>query len=150
MKFNDDGESIIREFEGCRLQAYPDLVNQWTIGFGHSGPDVKPGMVISKEKAEELLLGDIRAFSNRVESIVHSGLNDNQFSAAVCFAYNIREWATTPIFGLLSRGDVDEAKKHWLLYDKKTLGGQKIEIVGLKRRRQAELDLFCKPIDMIA
>ena len=148
MIFNMEGEELLRTFESCRLQAYQDVVGIWTVGYGHTGQDVKPGMVISQDMAEQLFQTDIRLFCAKVESIVFSGLNDNQFSAAVCFAYNIKGWAATPLFGFLVRGDVESAKKHWLLYDKVTSAGQKIEVQGLKNRRQAELNLFCKPVEV--
>lgn len=120
----------------------------WTIGYGHTGPDVKQGSCITQDYAEELLEKEMRAFNERVSGLVSSLLNTNQVQAATAFAYNIKGWAATPLFGLLIKGDVDEAKKHWLLYDKVTLGGQKVEVRGLKNRRQAELDLFCKPMEM--
>lgn len=148
MNFNMDGEELLRVFESCKLQAYQDVIGTWTVGYGHTGSDVSPGMWITQDMAEEIFQRDLRAFAERVRSIVHSSLNDNQFSAAVCFAYNIKGWAATPLFGFLVRGDVDSAKQHWLLYDKVTSGGQKIEVRGLKNRRQAELNLFCKPVEV--
>ena len=32
---------IVKEFEGLRLTAYQDSVGVWTIGYGHTGPEVK-------------------------------------------------------------------------------------------------------------
>jgi lysozyme len=146
MQFVQDGINLLKFWEGCRLMSYVDLVGLLTIGYGHTGNDVRSGMAITQEQAENILEQDIRQASEQVRNIVHSCLNDNQFSAAVCFAYNVRGWAATPLFGFLVRGEVEKAKEHWLLYDKAVVRGQKIEVQGLKNRRQAELDLFCKPI----
>lgn len=137
--------NIIKTFEGCRLMSYQDVVGIWTIGWGKSGPDIKQNMVITQVQADEFLEADLISFADRVQSIVHSSLNLNQVQAAICFAYNVRGWAATPLFGFLVRGDVESAQQHWLLYDKVTSAGQKIEVQGLKNRRQAELNLFCKP-----
>ena len=32
---------IIKEFEGLRLTSYQDSVGVWTIGYGHTGPEVR-------------------------------------------------------------------------------------------------------------
>ena len=48
----------IKEFEGCRLQAYQDAVGVWTIGYGHTY-GVRQGDRISQQYAEDLLKEDI-------------------------------------------------------------------------------------------
>lgn len=49
---------LIRVFEGVRLTAYRDSGGVLTIGFGHTGPDVLPGMTITFERAVELFRTD--------------------------------------------------------------------------------------------
>ena len=53
--------SKLKEFEGLRLVAYkPTKAEPWyTIGYGHSAGDVRQGMRITEEKAEELLKRDL-------------------------------------------------------------------------------------------
>lgn len=147
MNFNADGERLIKEFEGCKLQSYRDVIGILTIGYGHTGQDVRENMFITQDQAEVLLMQDIRLFVGKVTNILYAPMNDNQFSATVCFAYNVKGWASTPLFGYLLRGEFETAQRHWLFYDKVTSNGQKIEVPGLKRRRQAELDLFCKAVN---
>lgn len=145
MKFTPAGIALLKECEGCALQAYPDPVTKadpWTIGYGHTA-NVSPGMKITQADAETYLGSDIMLFSSRVMKVAHPSLNDNQFTASVCFAYNMREWASTPLFYFLASGNVESAKAHWLLYDHATVNGVKIEVPGLKTRRQKELELFC-------
>lgn len=36
MKVSDKGLALIKEFEGCKLTAYKDIVGVWTIGYGHT------------------------------------------------------------------------------------------------------------------
>ncbi|MEE3439617.1 lysozyme, partial [Ruminococcus sp.] len=62
MKINEEGLSLIKSFEGLRLKSYKCPSGIWTVGYGHTGKDVKPGMVITEEQAEELLKKDIELF----------------------------------------------------------------------------------------
>lgn len=45
--------------EGLRVVAYQDTVGVWTIGYGHTGPEVKRGLTWTREKAEAVLVEDI-------------------------------------------------------------------------------------------
>lgn len=37
MKISNKGIELIRQFEGCHLEAYRDIAGVWTIGWGHTG-----------------------------------------------------------------------------------------------------------------
>lgn len=55
--------ALLQSFEGLRLKAYPDPISHgapWTIGYGHTGPDVYEGQVISTDQAMLLLNQDIQ------------------------------------------------------------------------------------------
>lgn len=80
----------LKEFEGLRLVAYkPTKAERWyTIGYGHSAGDVRAGMRITKEKAEELLKRDlffVEKFINGIPKVRTQG----QFDALVSFTYNV-------------------------------------------------------------
>lgn len=52
----------LKRDEGLRLRAYPDPLTggaPWTIGYGHTGPEVVPGLVWTKEQCERALVCDI-------------------------------------------------------------------------------------------
>lgn len=54
--------TALKADEGFRLKAYPDPVSggaPWTIGYGHTGPEVHPGLVWTAEKCEAVLIADI-------------------------------------------------------------------------------------------
>jgi len=53
MTINRAGLDLIKSFESLRLRAYRDPVGIWTVGYGHTGPDVYPGLEISKAEAEQ-------------------------------------------------------------------------------------------------
>ena len=46
------GRALIERNEGLRLEAYQDIVGVWSIGYGDTGPDVVPGLRITKEEAD--------------------------------------------------------------------------------------------------
>lgn len=51
MKINAAGIELIKSFESCRLYTYlPTAHDVPTIGYGHTGPDVKLGMTITQAR----------------------------------------------------------------------------------------------------
>jgi lysozyme len=50
----------IKAHEGLRLKAYQDTKGVWTIGYGHTGPEVKEGLVWTLQQAEDQLTADIK------------------------------------------------------------------------------------------
>ena len=81
-------EFIIRE-EGERLTAYKCPAGVWTIGVGHTGKDVKKGMVITKEQSRELLKQDLKRFEMCVDTNINHILKQHEFDALVSFAFNV-------------------------------------------------------------
>ena len=61
LRTSEEGLDLIREYEGLRLESYPDPgtgAEPWTIGYGHTGDDVFPRMRITRTEADALLRGD--------------------------------------------------------------------------------------------
>lgn len=91
MKLSQRGIDLIKQFEGYSSKAYPDPATggaPWTIGYGTT-KGVKPGMVITAEKAEKMLRDDVAKFESGVSSLVTSPTTQGQFDAMVSLAYNI-------------------------------------------------------------
>lgn len=93
MQTSDQGLQMIKTFEGCRLHAYQDTRGIWTIGYGHTGPEVVEGLVITQNQAEQLLATRL---ANEFEPAVNEAVNEcpveteqNKYDAMVCLAYNI-------------------------------------------------------------
>lgn len=80
----------IKEWEGCKLTAYRCPAGVWTIGYGHTGPDVMLSKKITQAQADALFEADIKQFAKQVE-INFKGvqLSACQFDALVSLAYNI-------------------------------------------------------------
>src|SRR5262249_46356321 len=109
-------------------------------GYGHTGPDVRTGMTISEDRADELLDEDLVRFEDAVSSMVKVPLNDNQFGALVSFAYNIGvgAFSDSTLLKKLNAGNYDvvpgELAK-WIY-----AGGEALP--GLINRRRIEGALF--------
>lgn len=88
-RLSDSGVSFIQYHESCRLNAYLCPAGLWTIGWGHTGDDVREGISITQTVADQWLKLDISDACAIVEDSVTVPLNDNQFAALVSFVYNI-------------------------------------------------------------
>ncbi|MDX7778305.1 lysozyme [Aeromonas hydrophila] len=147
-----DGVAVAHYFESCKLQAYPDPGSKngepWTIGWGHTGPEVKRGLVWTQQQADDTFLVDIACFERDVTNLVKVPLTQGQFDALVLFAYNVGSDidADTIAEGLgdstllrkLNAGDYEGAAlefRKWNKNDGKVMR-------GLTRRRAAEECLF--------
>lgn len=136
-KINDAGIDLIKSFEGCKLTAYKDSVGVWTIGYGHTS-GVTKGMVITEERAEEMLKSDLGIFEAKVNKYDDEyDFTSNEFSALVSFAYNIGNIDQLTNFGKRTKKEIADKM---LLYVH--AGGK--QLAGLKRRREAERILFLK------
>ena len=81
---------IVRKEGGYKLEAY-HLKNEkyWTIGVGHNGPDVTPGMKITKEQAEAFFKNDIQSTENYVKKYATMfPLTQGMMDALVSYTYN--------------------------------------------------------------
>ena len=84
----------MHNFEGCRLEAYPDPGSKdghpWTIGYGATGPGIGPGVVWTQEQADARFLSDLAKFEDGVTRLIGSAPTTQcQFDALVSLAYNI-------------------------------------------------------------
>lgn len=142
MNISDAGIALIKEFEGCKLTAYPDPGTggePWTIGVGHTG-NVFPGDVITQDRADALLREDLGRFEKCVNAALTVTVSQPQFDALVSFAFNLGcgAMAGSTLMRKLNAGDAAGAGtefRHW-----NRAGGA--VMAGLTRRREAERDLF--------
>ncbi|MBT8472542.1 MAG: lysozyme, partial [Marinicaulis sp.] len=147
MKTSERGIALIKQFEGLELEAYQDIAGVWTIGYGHTGSDVEPGMRITEREAEALLRRDLRPRENAVDRLTKVPVNQNEFDALVSFIYNvgISAYERSTARRRLNRGDRLAAANALTWWNKATVGGVLREVLGLTRRRAAEKALFLTP-----
>ncbi len=88
MKTSPGGIAKIRGFEGCKLEAYRDIHGKWTIGVGHCGAGVTEGLVITQERADQLLASDLLEFEDIVRRNVTVPLTQGMFDAVTSFCFN--------------------------------------------------------------
>jgi len=145
MQYSKDGLHLTEGFEGCRLIAYPDPGtggDPWTIGYGHTGPDVHPGMTITLEQAEDLLAQDVKRAEADVNAKLTVKVSQEEFDALVDFAFNCGcgNLNNSTLLKKLNAGDFEGAAQEFLKWD--MAAGH--HMAGLLKRRQAEELLFLK------
>jgi lysozyme len=128
---------LIKEFEGFRPKPYRCPAGVLTIGYGHTGPDVKPGMLLTEKRGEELLVADIKEAEAYIKAKVFAKLNDNQYGALVSLVFNVGSLGDG-ILVALNTQNFTKATETWLRYC--NVNGKPND--GLKRRREAEVALF--------
>lgn len=134
---------LIRRFEGCRLDAYADPATgdaPWTIGWGATGPDVRPGTRWTQAEADERLERTIAQIGVAIDAMALGPLSPSQQAALISFAYNVgvAALARSTLARRLRGGRIGEAADEFLRWTR--AGGR--EMPGLVRRRRAERATF--------
>lgn len=137
------GRQLLKRFEGLRLRAYQDSVGVWTIGYGHT-KGVTRGMAITEAQANQYLNADIKTHATGIYRYVTVKLNQHQFDALVSFHFNLGPHIlqNTALLKYLNAQQWQQAATEMRRY--KYAGG--IALQGLANRRQAETELFLKPV----
>ena len=139
MNISDAGLELIREHEGCRLEAYQDSVGVWTIGYGHTS-GVKQGDTCTAEEAEGWLSHDVGTAEYCIKQNVAVELTQGEYDALCSFTFNLGCSAlrNSTLLRKLNAGDYDGAAAE---FHKWNHAGGKV-LAGLTARRQAEAEMF--------
>ena len=142
MKLGHRGAELIKEFEKLKLKAYRCSAGVWTIGWGHTGPDVKPGMVITKARAKELFWQDVAWAVKYVNDHIKVRTTQSQFDAMVSLVFNIGRggFRTSTVLRLHNMNWDFGACVAFLMWRKV----KKKDSRGLLRRRCREAALYCE------
>ena len=145
------GSSLIQEFEGCARKrsdgsydAYPDPGtggDPWTIGWGTTGPDVRPGVTWTQQQCDDRFAQDLDKFAQGVAAAIGGApTTQHQFDAMVSFAYNlgIGNLESSTLLRLHKAGNYAGAAAEFGKWDK---AAGKV-LPGLVRRRAAEAALY--------
>lgn len=140
LAYSSKGLTLTEQFEGLRLTAYQDSVGVWTIGYGHTGDDVHPGLTITQQQASALLLKDVASAVADVNRLVNVPLTQNQFDALVDFVFNVGggNFASSTLLRNLNAGNYAGAAAQ---FPRWVHAGNQI-LPGLVTRRKAEQALF--------
>ena len=144
MKTSSKGIDFIKSFETLQLKAYKAVSTEkyYTIGYGHYGPDVEPGMEITEDEAERLLAEDLADTEVCVSrSTAGWNLKHCQFDAIVSLAFNVgvNAFQNSTLLKLVKRGVPEDVIRNE--FGRWCHSGGRVQ-KGLQRRRQAEADMF--------
>lgn len=135
--------ALIKRWEGCRLEAYPDPAtggDPWTIGWGATGYGVRKGLRWTQAQADDQLAFDVERFMRGVRESVRRPVSDNQLGAMTSLAYNIGIGAfrRSTLLRMVNAGDKEGAAKQFDRWNK--ANGRVMK--GLVRRRADERAVF--------
>jgi lysozyme len=140
---SQEGLALLKTMEGLSLDAYPDG-GGWSIGYGHHGNDVYPGMSITQQRADDLLAQDLEKFEQGVERLLTQAAHQEEFDAMVNLAYNIglNAFADSTLLEHVNEGRHAEAMAEfgkWVYGD-----DADTPLPGLVKRREKEAALYRK------
>lgn len=150
MKLSESIKKKIKGWEGCRLTAYRCPAGVLTIGYGHTGKDVTPGMRITQSEADALFEADIDRFAARIApQFAGVAIDNNQFDALVSLSYNIGSLSVkAPTLLRKVKADPSDPtiRAEFLRHVNARVNGVLKPLPGLVKRRAAEADhYFGKP-----
>lgn len=134
---------LIKEFEGCKLRAYPDPAtggDPITIGWGATGPGIVLGLEWTQATADARLSQDVARFADGVKRAVTWTATASQLGAMISLAYNIglAAFKKSTLLRRFNSGDIEGAKAQFAVWNR--AGGRVMK--GLTRRRTAEAKVF--------
>lgn len=136
------GLQVLKYFESCRLAAYWDATGKvWTIGWGHTGPGVREGLVWTQAQADQALRDRLAdEFVPGVLAAITRSMTQGQFDAMVDLAYNIgvAAFQGSTLVRKFNAGDIQGAADEFPRWNR---SGGKV-LLGLRRRRAADRALF--------
>lgn len=137
------GQQLIKGDEDCKLSAYRDQGGVWSIGYGHTGPEVTEGLTITQAQADRWFIQDLQNTCSALTRLLTVSVNDNQFSALSSWAYNvgIGNAADSTLIKLLNAG-------HYMLVPMQLARWNRVNGVvsdGLTKRRNDEIALWNTP-----
>tara|TARA_R100001510_G_C7572474_1_gene148369 strand:- start:16 stop:459 length:444 start_codon:yes stop_codon:yes gene_type:complete len=139
MYISDEGISLVKKFEGCKLEAYKCAAGVWTCGYG-STRGVRQGDVWTQEKADITLTDELEEYGKYVEDMVTIPLNQCQFDALTSWTFNLgpTNLQNSTLLQVLNQGDYEGVPYQIKRWNK--AAGEVND--GLIRRREAEALLF--------
>jgi lysozyme len=134
--------NIIKEFEGCRLEAYLCPAGKYTVGWGATGKDIVKGTKWTQEKADNKLHDmALQTLHEAIDASPILSYQSFEKQAAIAdFVYNlgITRYRSSKLKKRVDAGDWNSAAGEILRWDK--VNGK--PLAGLTRRRKKECELL--------
>jgi len=153
------GITLIKKYEEFRNNPYLCPVGKPTIGWGNTFYEDGTLVTlndppITRKRGDELFLNIVAIFEDKVNKNVTSNINQNQFDALVCFAYNQKKGAfesSTLLKRINANPEDEDIKYQFSRWNKGTVNGKLVELKGLTKRRNEEAFLyFVKSIGIVS
>jgi lysozyme len=144
---------FLKAHEGLVLRVYddahPNVVlkpgaepeGTFTAGYGHTGPELHPGMTVSREQAEIWLGRDAEQAAMRLTARVGKvvdELTEQQYAALISFVFNLGASPNWTIWKRLKARQFDQVPLEMMRFV--NAGGRKLQ--GLVNRRAAEVAVW--------
>jgi|SRR5215469_8432952 len=120
MLFSKAGQQALIVREGRKNKAYRDVKGILTIGVGHTGPDVKEGMLWTDAQVDNAFEEDSKWAVDTINQAVAVPLTQNMFDALVSFVFNVGKYAflQSTMLRLLNQGFYKDASDQFDRWNK--------------------------------
>lgn len=143
---SDNGQAILRQFEGYYWKPYPDSAGRMTIGYGHLLRAGENFRYLTPAQAIKLLQTDLLPKEKAINADVPRKKYQIEFDALSCLVFNIGESAFHASH-LRAHVQTDiNVDPFWLEWDKITVNGKKEVSAGILARRKVELALYVSKV----
>lgn len=129
----------IRPWEGRELRAYRDIVQVWTICYGTTGAEARPGRVATPAECETMLARDTARHAEGLAACLTRPVPPQVFAAFVSFTFNVGVAAACRSSAVRSLNAGQFAQGCRQLGAWVYAGGRRVQ--GLVNRRNAEIRL---------
>lgn len=111
MEMSPQGLDLLTQRESKRNEAYQDSKGIWTIGVGHTGPEVHEGLVWTDAQVEEALAKDLAWVESAITNTVRVPIPQYSHDACGSFIFNIGSgaWQSSTVLHRINAGDMDGA-----------------------------------------
>lgn len=154
------GALLVAPHEGKVNNVYLDPANILTSCYGHTGPELKIGMQFTDEQCLQQLAADLAAHNQILRSVVKVPLSEGEYAAYLSFLYNVgpgkygvkdgfvflRSGRMSSMLRLLNAGQRVAACKQLQYWTTATVNGERSQLNGLVRRRNAEMKICLKDL----
>lgn len=116
-----------------------------TGGYGHTSPELHIGMAVDKAQADAWLKADLEVAAQRIAHKLSrpaiDRLSEHQYAALLDFVFNTGTPGSS-LWKIIEAGKLGQVPAQFRLFTHVHVGGQLVELRGLKNRREAEIRLW--------
>lgn len=129
----DDG------LEGVRYKPYRDVVDKWTVCYGHTGNDIILGKTYTEAECKALLSKDLNTVARQINPYIKVPIPETTRGALYSFVYNVGSgnFKTSTLLYKINQGDIKGACDQLRRWNK--AGG--VVWKGLITRREIEREV---------